>query len=108
MIFNPLPTRNLCMQEKIKLNLIALPTELSWQEEFWFGARELDAQGPHLHTQYLGPDQRDCRFCTPNIWALFYDLRTQYWTGSTATVGLEDSQSQLLLYYCAIIPKILG
>ena len=42
------------------------------------GAAELGAQGAHLRTQCLGHQLLEYRFCEPNIWALFYELRTQY------------------------------
>ena len=57
-------------------------------------------QGAHLRTQYFGLKQVKCsfaqpifwpkaskmQFCAPNILALFYELRTHYWTASTASV----------------------
>ena len=45
---------------------------------------ELGAQGAHLRTQYLGHKEWKSGFFAPNISGLFYIMRTQYQTASTA------------------------
>ena len=55
---------------------------------------ELGAQGAHLRTQYLSLYYVKCRFCAPNILALFYELRTQNWTASATPAALNDDDEE--------------